>query len=88
MFTDTVGKPAIEKRFVGRATFGEFDIARALERLDRLEQHILATCAARMQEGFERGQGARPDRPVDGEVAVVATLAVEPRGRGSRDPGG
>src|SRR3546814_6956803 len=36
--SEPIGEPAVEKGFVGRALFGERQVALALERLDRSEE--------------------------------------------------
>src|SRR3546814_5558938 len=56
---DAVRQPAVEEGFLARAAFGEGDVAFALQRLHRAQQHGLAAPPARLQQAVERRQGDR-----------------------------
>ena len=57
---DTVREPAIEEGLIGGALFGQAEVAFALQRLERAQQHGLAAAlAARFEKAVERGQRAR-----------------------------
>src|SRR3546814_2241018 len=74
---EPIGEPAVEKGFVGRALFGERQVALALERLDGLQQHRLARGSATVEEASERRQGPGPEPAIDGDVGIVAGTSVE-----------
>src|SRR3546814_4939224 len=76
---DPVRQPAVKEGFLAGAALGERDVAFALQRLHRAQQHGLAARVAHAQEGVERGEGARADDAVDGDVGIVARGAVERR---------
>src|SRR5215471_8694506 len=78
LLTDTVRKPSIKKRFIGRAAFGEAEVTFALERFQRSEQHRLATAdSADGKKCLERANSCWPDSAVRCEVGVILSVAVE-----------
>src|SRR4051812_13231865 len=85
--TDSVREPAVEERLIGWAALGEAEVALALERLERAEQHRLAAVAAAGdEEGVERGQRRRANPAVGHEVRIVLAVAVE-RGQSALQEG-
>src|SRR3546814_3794504 len=71
MLTDTVREPAVEKGFVGGPRFGEVEVAFALKRLDRLDEHGLAAAPAMCEQRIERGERFRPDRAIAHEIGII-----------------
>src|SRR3546814_15797111 len=57
ILTDSVREPAVEKGFVGGPRFGEVEVAFALKRLDRLDEHGLAAAPAMCVRSEERRVG-------------------------------
>src|SRR5690242_6546217 len=79
---NTVREPAVEEGLIGWPALGEAQVAFALERLERAQQHGLAAAPAALgEESVQRRQGSRADPPVRRQIGIVAAVAVE---RGQR----
>ena len=82
--TNPVRQPAVKERLIGRPALGEAEVAFALERLERAQQHGLAAAvrpARPGEEGVERGERRRADAAVGDQVGIILAAAVE---RGQR----
>src|SRR3546814_6810192 len=76
LLTNAVGEPAVKKGLVGGPALGQRQIALALERFERLEQHLLARPPANGQKGTQRGDRLRAHGLVHLQVGIVPPVAV------------
>src|SRR5437870_13141546 len=76
--TNPVRQPSVEERLIGWPAFGEAEVALALQRLERAQQHRFpAARTAHHKEAVERGERRRADPAIGREVGIIAGIAVQ-----------